>query len=73
MKTTTTNQKAVEAYKTRLAQVQEQLARLQDALVADVDDGRWRGEKLHWGHVGDLGYVADELKSVADFLTGEGE
>ena len=67
MKTTTTNQKASEAYKTRLAEVQKQMARIQDALKTHVDG------KLHWGHVGDLGYVAEELKTAADFLTDEGE
>jgi hypothetical protein len=67
MKTTTTNQKATEAYKARLAEVQKQMARIQDALKTHVDG------KLNWGHVGDLGYVADELKTAADFITGEGE
>jgi hypothetical protein len=67
MKTTTTNQKATEAYKARLAEVQKQMARIQDALTTHVDG------KLNWGHVGDLGYVADEFKTIADFITGEGE
>ena len=67
MKTTTTNQKATEAYKARLAEVHAQIARIQDALTTHVDG------KLNWAHVGDLGYVADELKTAADFITGEGE
>ena len=67
MKTTTQRQTASQAYKTRLAEVQKQMARIQDALKTHVDG------KLNWGHVGDLGYVADELKTAADFITGEGE
>ncbi len=67
MTTTTKKQTASEAYEARLAEVHAQLARIQNALNSHVDG------KLHWGHVGDLGYVVDELKSAADFLTGEGE
>ena len=67
MKTTTTNQKATEAYNARLAEVQKQMARIQDALTTHVDG------KLNWAHVGDLGYLVDELKTAADFITGEGE
>ena len=60
-------QTASEAYKARLAEVQKQIARIQDALTTHVDG------KLHWGHVGDLGYVTEQLKTAADFITGEGE
>ena len=67
MKTTTTNQKATEAYKARLAEIQMQMARIQDALTTHVEG------TLNWAHVGDLGYVADELKTAADFITGGGE
>ena len=67
MTKTTKKQTASEAYEARLAGVHAQIARIQEALKTHIDG------KLHWGHVGDLGYVADELKSAADFLTGEGE
>ena len=67
MKTTTTNQKATEAYKARLAELQKQMARIQDALTTHVDS------TLNWSHVGDLGYVTEQLKTAADFITGEGE
>ena len=67
MKTTTQRQTASQGYKTRLAEVQKQMARIQDALATHIDD------KLHWGHIGDLGYLVDALKSAADFITGEGE
>ena len=67
MKTTTTNQNASEAYKVRLAEVQRQIARIQDALTTHVDG------KLDWSHVGDLGYVTEQLQTAADFITGEGE
>ena len=67
MKTTTTNQKATEAYKARLAELQKQMARIQDALKTHVDG------PATWAHVGDLGYLVDELKTAADFITGEGE
>ena len=67
MKTTTTNQKATKAYKARLAELQKQMARIQDALTTHADG------KLHWGHVGDLCYVTEQLKTAADFIAGEGE
>ena len=67
MKTTTTNQKATEAYKARLAEVQKQMARIRDALKTHVDG------TATWAYVGDLGYLVEELKTVADFITGEGE
>ncbi len=67
MKTTTTNQKASEAYKARLAELQKQMARIQDALTTHADG------KLHWGQVGDLCYVTEQLKTAADFIAGEGE
>ena len=67
MKTTTTNQKASEAYKVRLAELQKQITRIQTALTTHGDG------KLNWGHIGDLGYVTEQLKTAADFITGEGE
>ena len=67
MKTTTTNQKATEAYKARLAAVQNQIARIQAALTTHVDG------KLNWAHVGDLAYVTEQLETAADFITGVGE
>ena len=73
MKTTKINWPAVQAYEARLAEVQKQIARIQGALVTDVNDGKWRGEVLGWGEVGDVAHLADELKSAADFITGEAE
>ena len=73
MKTTKINWPAVQAYEARLAEVQKQIARIQAALVTDVDDGMWRGETLNWAHTGDVAHLADELKSAADFITGETE
>lgn len=67
------NLEALSAYKDRLAQVQAQIARIQGALVTQVDDGRWMGMTLNWAHTGDLAHLADELKSAADFITGEAE
>ena len=67
MKTTTQRQTASQAYKTRLAEIQKQMARIQDALTTHVDG------KLNWSHVGDLGYLVEELTNAADFITGEGE
>ena len=67
MKTTTQKQTASQAYKARLTQLQKQIKRIEDALKTHTNDG------LNWGHVGDLGYLIDELKTAADFITGEGE
>jgi hypothetical protein len=67
MKTTTTKQTASEAYDMRLAELQTQIKRIQKALTIHADS------KLNWSHVGDLGYVTEQLQNAADFITGEGE
>ena len=56
-----------------MADVKKQLARIQSALVTDVKDGRWLGETLNWAHVGDVAHLAEDLKSAADFITGDAE
>ena len=30
-------------------------------------------EGVHWGHVGDLGFVAERLRQACDFIFQEGE
>jgi putative IMPACT (imprinted ancient) family translation regulator len=67
MKTTTQKQTASQAYTARLAEVQKQIERIQKALTTHADS------KLNWSHVGDLGYVTEQLQNAADFITGEGE
>ncbi len=67
MTTTTKKQTASEVYEARLAEIQTQIARIQDALATHVDG------KLNWAHTGDLGYVLEQLQTAADFITGEGE
>ena len=58
---------ASKAYAERLKKVREHLARIEAGLKNHVADG----EKLHWGHVGDLGYLDEQLKEVARFINNE--
>ena len=73
MATTKINWQAVQEYTRRLAEVQKQIDRIQGALVTDVNDGMWRGEALNYGHCGDLAQLVEDLRSAADFITGETE
>ena len=61
------NADASKAYAERLKKVREHLARIESGLKNHVADG----EKLHWGHTGDLGYVAERLAEVARFINNE--
>jgi len=61
------NADASKAYEERLEKVRAHLARIEDGLKNHVADG----EKLHWGHVGDLGYLDEQLREVARFIHNE--
>ena len=63
------NTDAGKAYAERLKKVREHLARIDAGLKKHVA----KGEKLHWGHVGDLGYLDEQLKEVARFINNEDE
>ena len=61
------NTDASKTYQERLKKVREHLARINTGLKKHVA----KGEKLHWGHVGDLGYLDEQLKEVARFINNE--
>jgi len=63
------NRTAAEAY----AERREQILSLLERIKLGVDEHAPPDERLDWGHVGDLGYVAASLQDIADFLRGEGE
>ena len=61
------NTDAAKAYQERLKKVREHLARIDAGLENHVAASK----KLHWGHVGDLGYLDEQLKEVARFINNE--
>ena len=60
-----TNETALSAYVAALAEIRETLA----LLTAHADDHFGVApEEVHWGHVGNTGFVNERLNEVAGFL-----
>jgi hypothetical protein len=57
---------ARQAYQRLTAEVADQMARLQAVIGQHDADGR----PVHWGHVGDMGHIAEQLDNI---LAGFGE
>lgn len=69
---TKTNKKeaALDAYMARHANVRAMLARL----TAEADDHFGTNpDTLHWGHVGDIGGIEEQLQRICDQVFKEGE
>lgn len=67
---THSTQTALEAFMSRKAEIDAQLARLQ---ALSDEHFNVNPNKVHWGHVGDLGHYADLLKQITDATFKEGE
>ena len=63
-----TNDKALDAFITRKAEIDAMLTRL--AALSDEHFGA-EPEGVHWGHVGNLGFVAERLRQACDFIFKE--
>lgn len=63
------NSAAIEAFLAKKAEIDTMLARLQ-ALSADHFEAS--PDEVHWGHVGTLGFYAEQLKRITDAAFKEG-
>lgn len=58
-----TNEKdANKAYQERQKKIATTIKQIQQALIKHADDN------IHWGHVGDLGYVQEQLSIIEEFI-----
>lgn len=64
------NTAALDAFLAKKAEIDTMLARLQ-ALSADHFEAS--SDDVHWGHVGTLGFYAEQLKRITDAAFKEGE
>ncbi len=63
-------QTARAAFLAKKAQINTMLARLQALSDASFNQDP---DKVHWGHVGDLDYYAEQLRRITDRAFQEGE
>lgn len=63
-------QTALEAYEEKQAEIEKLLLQIKAGLLAHDRDCTPRH---HWGHVGDLSRIANELSDIRDRLHGTGE
>jgi DNA-binding response OmpR family regulator len=66
----TSREYALDAFLAKKAKIDTMLARLQ-ALSADHFEAS--PDDVHWGHVGTLGFYAEQLKRITDAAFKEGE
>jgi hypothetical protein len=64
------NPEALGAFIAKKAEIDEMLARLQ---ALSDEHFNAHPEEIHWGHVGDLGYYAEQLRIITDRAFQEGE
>jgi len=58
----TNKEDADKAYQKRQKKIASTIKRIQQALIKHADDD------IHWGHVGDLGYVQEQLGIIEEFI-----
>ncbi len=61
---------AIDVFIARKAEIDTMLKRLQALSENHFDTVP---DEVNWGDVGSLGYVAEQLKEITDFVFGEGE
>lgn len=64
-----TNDKALAAFVAAKAEIDAMLQRLTEF---SGDHFGAEPEGVHWGHVGNLGFVAEQLRQACDFIFKEG-
>jgi hypothetical protein len=65
-----TNQSAEDAYTGAHIKATAQLERIRE-LLQELPAPDTDGEYIHWGHVGSLGHVNEQLSEIVAFLAGE--
>jgi hypothetical protein len=68
--TARTHETALGAFIARKAEIDEMLARLQ---TLSEEHFNAQPDEIHWGHVGDLGNYAEQLRIITDRAFREGE
>ena len=68
-RTTKRERTAAEAYAERTAEIEKLLAAIKGALDVHANDFRAAGS-TNWGYVGDLGFIAHQLRDAAISLDG---
>ena len=68
--TTNAPETALDAFIARKAEIDEMLARLQ---ALSDEHFNVHPDEIHWGHVGDLGHYAEQLRGITDSAFHEGE
>lgn len=57
------NMTAQQAYECRVSEIKQLLAQVEEKINAKCD--QFEAEKnLHWGHVGDMTYIAEQLQAI---------
>ena len=60
-----TNQQPLATFMARKAEIDDLLGHIQ---ASSADHFYAQPDEVHWGHVGSLGHVAEQLRAVAAFL-----
>ncbi len=59
-----------DAFKAHKNNILSQLATIEKYIKANAN---YDLKTIHWGHVGDLGYMESQLKDLVDRINGTGE
>ena len=62
-----TKQSAKQAYEAKMKQIEKRMAEIRRQLDQHIEPG----DETSWGHVGDLGYVEEQLHIIEAFLKNE--
>ena len=60
-------QTAKQAYKAKMKQIEKRMQAIRKQLDGHIKPG----EEAHYGHLGDLGYVGEQLHIIEAFLKNE--
>ena len=60
-------QTAKQAYKAKMKQIEKRMQAIRKQLDGHIEPG----DNIHWGYVGDLGYVEEQLHIIEAYLNNE--